>query len=419
MATCPILVIGGGPAGIMASLRASEIRPSSVCLLEKNASLGVKLSITGKGRCNLTNSASIEDFCERFGKNGVFLRNVFSRFFSPELMQYFQSRGLDLKTERQGRVFPVSDSSRSIMSVLETSLKTLSVKVYKGQPVKKIKRLADGYQVACEDGTVFTVQKLIVATGGSSFPQTGSTGEGFAFARELGHAVTPLSAGLVPLESRSFVRKLPGLVLKNIRITFTSGSQELQTPVGELLMTHFGISGPLVLDNSAQVAAWLVKGPVRVCVDLKPGLTEDMLDGKFRKELPLNGSMKLGNYLKTLLPQRLIEVVLEQASLDGDKKCHQVTQKERTGLVRLLKCLTFSVDKTRPLKEAMVTCGGVSLKEINPKTMESKISPGLYFCGEILDLAASSGGYNLQAAFSTGFAAGEAAALSLDSGEQE
>jgi len=399
---------------MMAALRACEIKPSCAWILERNTSLGRKLGLTGKGRCNLTNDASIEDFCGRFGRNGVFLRNVFSRFFASDLIAFFEARGLSMKTERQGRVFPSTDSSASVLSVLETALKTLSVEVRKGQRVKQIKRQEGSWLVFLEDGQTLKAEKVIVATGGASYPQTGSTGDGLMFARELGHSVVPLSAGLVPLESgERFIRQLQGLTLKNIRVTFSSGSRSLETPVGELLFTHFGVSGPLVLDHSGLINEWLKKAQVRLRVDLKPGLSEEQLGKKLQMELPAAASAKVCNYFKELLPQRLIDVVLEQADVDGQKKCHQVTQQERKRLVVRLKSFEFCVHKARPLEEAMVTCGGVSLKEINPKTMESRLAPGIYFCGEVLDLAASSGGFNLQAAFSTGYAAGEAAALSL------
>lgn len=417
--TRPIVVIGGGPAGVMAAVRASQVLPSSVELLERNDKLCVKLGLTGRGRCNLTNTAPIEDFCGRFGKNGVFLRNVFSRFFTPDLTAFFEDNGLKLKTERQGRMFPESDTSASVISVLFSSLKKSSVKTRTGCRVKNIKPEGGSKKILFEDGSSMQALKVVVATGGVSYPQTGSTGDGFIIARGLGHKVSPLSGGLVPLETKeAFIKGLQGLTLKNIRIKFSGAGHKMETETGELLFTHFGVSGPLVLDNSAVISDWLKQGQVKASVDLKCGLSEEELDRKFCSEFPKAGSAKVLNYLQEVLPKRLVDAVLGQAQVEADKKCHQLTSAERKALIHALKNFAFTITKPRPLAEAMVTCGGVSLKEIDPKTMGSRIVPGVYFCGEVLDLAASSGGFNLQAAFSTGWAAGEAAALSILEGNK-
>ncbi|MDD2866262.1 MAG: NAD(P)/FAD-dependent oxidoreductase [Candidatus Omnitrophota bacterium] len=408
----PIVIIGGGPAGIMAAERAADLKAPAVILLERNASLARKLGLTGKGRCNLTNEAPVEEFCRRFGTNGLFLRNAFSRFFSEDLMAFFEDRGLKLKKERQGRIFPSTDSSASITSILFSELKKLSVDVRLGRHVRKVKLDGGTKTVVFDDASSLECRLLIIATGGASYPQTGSTGDGFVWARELGHTVVPLKAGLVPLETREgFVKDLKGLTLKNISLIFTQGSRKLQTPVGELLFTHFGISGPLVLDHSVSVVDWLQNGHVGILLDLKPGLSPGELDKKLQSELRAAANADVGNYLRGLLPGRMTGVVAAQAGVDPAKKCHQVTLQERRRLSAALKGFSFTVHRARPMDEAMVTSGGVSLKEINPKTMESRIVPGLFFCGEVLDLAASSGGYNLQAAFSTGFVAGESAAL--------
>ncbi|MDD5573991.1 MAG: NAD(P)/FAD-dependent oxidoreductase [Candidatus Omnitrophica bacterium] len=410
-----MVIIGGGPAGIMAALRAAELQVPSVVLVERNASLARKLGLTGKGRCNVTNDAPVEEFCLRFGKNGVFLRGVFSRFFSGDLAVFFEDRGLKLKTERQGRVFPETDSSSSIVSLLSSELKKMKVDVRLRHCVGKIKIEPDRKIVFFEGAEPIATERLIIAVGGSSFPVTGSAGDGFAWARQIGHTVVPLRAGLVPLETKeTFVKDVQGLALKNVRLTFSQGRHRIETPIGEMLFTHFGISGPLVLDVSAAVADLLDQGGVQVSIDLKVGLSSQELDKKFQDELPAAGSAKLGNYFKSLLPGRLIDIFLRAAQVDPEKKCHQITAMERRHLVVTLKAFRAAVKRTRPLSEGMVTCGGVSLKEINPKTMESRIVPGVYFCGEVLDLAASSGGYNLQAAFSTGYVAGESAALSLE-----
>ncbi len=414
MNKCNIAIIGGGPCGIMAAIAAAR-KAKGVCLFEKNASLARKLTITGKGRCNLTNDTSVDLMVEKFGANGRFLRNCFSRFFVPDLMSFFANRGCRLKTERQGRVFPASDSSGSVVDCLKKEMKDAGVDVRLSSQVRRIEPGDQGFKIYFTGAEPATAQKIIIATGGASFPETGSTGDGFVFAKDLGHKVENIGPGLVPLETEEkFVKDIQGLTLKNIRLVFRSGLKSLESDMGELLFTHFGISGPLVLDMSAQVHK-LLKGTtnVKAMIDLKPGLSAEQLDLKLRNEFQRSGSAKLKNYLTELLPKRLVDVFLIVSRIEGGKKCNQVASQERKRMVDALKNFTLTIKKTRPLSEAMVTCGGVSLKEVDPRTMESKKVKGVYFCGEVLDLAAASGGYNLQAAFSTGFVAGEAAALSL------
>lgn len=427
-----IVILGAGPAGMMAGIRCCEILgdSSGIVLLEKNASVGRKLGLTGQGRCNVTNTCALDEFCGHFGINGQFLRNALHRLSPEDLMQFFEANGLKLKVERQGRVFPATDSSVSIISILKNVLQKFGVEIRLSYPVISIVPEGPGrFKIKLKDGLEILASRVIVAVGGSSYPETGSTGDGYKIAGDLGHTVTPFWGGLVPLEAEeSFVREMQGLALKNVKIVFEAvqaclpavqaclpaGREKIESEIGEMMFTHFGVSGPLVLDLSARAGAWLFEGKrVRLLLDLKPGLSAEELDKKIREELRACGNLMLKNYLKSALPQRFIDVFLRELCLDAQKPCHQVTLVERKKIVEGLKKFPFNIKRQRPLSEAMVTCGGVSLKEVDPRTMESKIVRGLYFCGEVLDLAASSGGYNLQAAFSTGYAAGEAAAKSL------
>lgn len=406
-----VIVIGAGPSGMMAALRAAEIT-DSVALFEKNASLGRKLGLTGKGRCNITNVSGLDVFLEKFGKKGLFLRNVFNKFFVDDLIRFFKDRGLEVKTERQGRVFPATDRSISVIDVFKKAMAKAGVDVCLSSSVHSVKVFEDGIKRVCfTDGKEVFAKTVIIATGGVSYPQTGSTGDGLRIARELGHRIEEASGGLVPLETQeSFVRDVQGLTLKNIRITFFAGNKKIESSIGELLFTHFGVSGPLILDISSDICKLLKKSKVRMLIDLKPGLEPGQLNIKMQREFQVSGSLMIKNYLADILPNRLVAVVLRSSKVSGEKKCHQITAPERSSLVSALKALELTITRPRPIVEAMVTEGGVSLNEINPQTMESRKAKGVYFCGEVLDLAAASGGFNLQAAFSTGYLAGESAA---------
>jgi predicted Rossmann fold flavoprotein len=410
-----IIVIGGGPAGIMAAIRASQLT-ENVALFEKNASLARKLGITGKGRCNVTNDCSLEEFLAHFEKKGLFLRDAFKHFFVKELFDFFKQRGCPLKTERQLRVFPVSDKAENVIEALNKALKEGSVGIHLNSSLQNIivkDNKITGIRTFNDEE--FLASRLILATGGVSYPETGSTGDGLRLAQWLGHKIEDLYPGLVPLETKeSFVRDLAGLTLKNIRLIFYKEAQTVATDVGEMLFTHFGISGPLVLDNSLFLTKHIQgKKELKMAIDLKPGLKTDQLDAKLLRDFQLQGNLIIRNYLGDLMPKKLAEVFLTVASMPVDKRCHQITNQERRKIVAILKAFPLTLMRSRPISEAMVTGGGVSLKDVNPRTMESKIVAGLYFCGEMLDLAASSGGFNLQAAFSTGYLAGESAAKSL------
>jgi predicted Rossmann fold flavoprotein len=410
-----ILIVGGGPAGMMAAIRAAQLG-DGVCLLEKNNGLGKKLLISGKGRCNLTNVGDIDNFLNNFSKSGEFLRDAFKVLPNTALMDFFEENGLRLKTERGGRVFPDSDKSVSVLLALKSRLQGQNIEIIYNSPVQSIICKDRIWQVTLKDRRVFAARKVILATGGASYAATGSDGFGFKLAASLGHKVVPLRPGLVPLETKEdFVCNLSGLSLKNVKVNFSQGRNKWQSDIGEMLFTHFGVSGPLILEASSKIIDWFKeKEPVVLSIDFKPGLSGQQLEERLLRDFKDMGSKTFKNILKELLPAKLIDNFVMLSNIPADKKAHQVTQAERMVIGRLLKDFRLTMTCPRPLDEAIVTRGGVSIKEINPKTMESRINPGLYFCGEIIDVDASTGGYNMQAAFSTGWLAGENAAKSLN-----
>lgn len=408
-----IIVVGGGPAGMMAGIRAGEIR-QDVALIEKNPHLGKKLLLSGKGRGNLTNLCTLEPFLKRFSKNGEFLRDAFKKFFNRDLINFFEQRGLRMKAERQLRVFPATNKSDSILKVLEKDLFNNRVKVIYKTTMKDV--LIQDNRVKgmlLKDGRVLPADKIILACGGVSYSSTGSTGEGIDLAARLGHRVVKLKPGLIPLETKHrYPQLLEGLTLKNIRLIFKSTKGKITSDIGELLFTSFGISGPLVLSSSGQIVDWLSEGAdVYVEIDLKPALSKEQLNARLLREIKLNPKKSLKNILKNLLPKRLVNVFIDIMKISSGKKSSQITQAERQKLASLLKVWRLDITKSRPIDEAMVTRGGVSLRDINPRTMESRLIKGLYFAGEMIDVDADTGGFNLQAAFSTGYLAGESAAL--------
>lgn len=398
---------------MMAAIRAAQLQ-QAVTLIENNPSLGRKLLLSGKGRCNLTNTCDLNSFIERFSGKGEFLRDAFKNFFYPQLMQFFEERKLGLKVERQMRVFPGTNKSADILRVLEQELTENKVKVTFKSLLKDIlHREGDAEGVLLSDGRKIMADRVILATGGASYAFTGSNGEGIKIAQRCGHLVVPLRAALVPLMVREkYPKILEGLTLKNIRIKFTDGRKQLLSPVGELLFTSFGISGPLVLTLSGKIVDWLLqeKG-VWVEVDLKPALSIEQLDNRLLREIKLNSKKGARNMLKSLLPLKMIDLFLRLAGISALEKASQINQQQRTKLIGLLKSFRMQISSALSLEEAMITQGGVSLKEINPRTMESRRIKGLYFCGEMIDLDADTGGFNLQEAFSTGYLAGESAAL--------
>ncbi len=407
-----IVVVGGGPSGMMAAIRAGQLG-GRVILVEKNPSLGKKLLLTGKGRCNLTNACNMDSFFERFSRNGQFLRDAFKVFFNQDLMDFFESRGLRLKTERQLRVFPVTDQSDSILEVLRKELRNLKVKILYNSQIEDV--ILEGGRVKglrIRDKTLISCDAVILATGGISFASTGSTGDGLKIAKKLGHRVVEPRPGLIPLVTKErYPKSLEGLALKNIRVVFTDGKKKIISEVGELLFTDFGISGPLVLSLSGGVVDWLAEGrKVYMDIDLKPALSEEKIEARILREIKDNPKKVIKNLLKDFLPMRLIDVFMDISHISPQKIANHITQEERRKISSLFKALRLNISRARPMNMAMITRGGISLKDINPRTMESRLVKGLYFAGETIDVAANTGGFNLQAAFSTGYLAGQSSA---------
>jgi predicted Rossmann fold flavoprotein len=405
-----IIVIGAGASGMMAAGRAAQCG-ARVLLLEKMPRVGLKLGITGKGRCNLTNQGDLTTFLESYFPDGRFLRNGFARFFNQDLIDFFEHRGLPLVVERGGRVFPQSNRALDVVSALLGYLKEYSVSLIKDHSVKEIV-IQDGRikGVITSHGR-FEAPGVILATGGASYPQTGSVGDGYRLAHKAGHSIVPLRPFLIPLTTKEpWVRELQGLSLKNVSASVYVKGRKIRSEFGEMLFTHFGISGPIILTLSGPVVDVLPQGEVTIALNLKPALSEDQLDERLKRELKTHHLKGLQGILKFLLPNSLIPIFLALTHLPGDKKGHQITAEERHRLKNLLTDFRLTVTGTRPLEEAIITAGGVSLKEVNPKTFESKLVSGLFFAGEVLDIQGKTGGYNLQAAFSTGWVAGESAA---------
>lgn len=409
-----VIVVGGGAAGLMAAASAAE-HGTAVTLLEKMPAPGRKLLITGKGRCNVTNVADVKTIIENIPGNGTFLYSALNAFSNRDLMAWLEERGVPLKAERGGRVFPVSDQARDVVAAFVRALGALGVAVVTGQAVKAIS-LADGRVsgAVTADGREWPADAVILAAGGASYPGTGSSGDGYRIAAALGHTVNPLRPSLVPLEvAEDWVTDLQGLALKNVAVTAVAGGKTLGEEFGELLFTHFGLSGPVILSLSNPVAAALRRDPgdeVLIVINLKPALSAETLDKRLQRDFAKFARKQFKNSLGDLLPASLTAVITDLSHIDPDKPVHQVTKEERARLAALLQNFTFTVTGTRPLAEAIVTAGGVRTKEINPATMASRLIPGLYFAGEVIDVDGYTGGFNLQAAFSTGYVAGRAAA---------
>ena len=409
--TVRVAVVGGGAAGMMAAIAAAE-SGAFVTLYERNDRLGKKLRITGKGRCNLTNRCELNEFLSNVPTNARFLYAALSRFSVEDTMAFFEDAGVPLKTERGKRVFPVSDRAGDVVSCLEKRCRALGVQI--------LHRRVSG--VVAEDGsvrgvllgaeTVEEADAVILCTGGKSYPMTGSDGDGYRFARQLGHTVTPLYPSLVPLVAQGkLCSSMQGLSLKNVSLCVknTQTGKTVYEDFGEMLFTHYGLSGPLVLSASAHLSD-ITPGKYEAVIDLKPALDEKMLDARIRSDFEKYRNRDLVNALDDLLPQKMIEPMITLCELDPRKKIHSVTREERERMVATLKGLRISLHGFRPIDEAIVTRGGVSVREVDPKTMESKCVSGLYFAGELLDVDAYTGGFNLQIAFSTAVAAGRAAA---------
>lgn len=403
------IIIGAGPAGMMAAIRAGE-RDRKILLLERNNTPGKKLLISGKGRCNLTNSCEIEDFLGKFSQSRDFLRNVFARFFNADLMSFFENSHLRLKEERGGRVFPESEKSGDVLNVLKAKLKNNNIKVILGERIREIiikDKKIEG--VLTYSNKRFLATRVAIATGGLSYPTTGSTGDGHRIAEALGHKIIPLRPGLSPiLIKERFIREWQGISLKNVRLTLFAGSKKIDERFGEMLFTHFGLSGPVVLDISGLLYDTLkLKSDVTISINFKPALDYKKLDARLLREFKANPKRSIKNIFKNLLPQGIISRFLEYCDISGDKGASQITVQERKRLIKNLFDLRLTVKGVMPIEDGIVTRGGVNTKEINPKTMESKLVKGLFFAGEIIDIDAKTGGYNMQAAFSTGWVCGD------------
>lgn len=410
-----IIVIGGGAAGMMAAVAASA-RGHHVVLLEKNEKLGKKLFITGKGRCNVTNGADVETLLSNVCTNEKFLYSAFYSFDNQSVMEIIERAGCPLKTERGDRVFPVSDHSSDVIAAFNRLLMRQGVELrlntcvkellWEGSLLEKNSRIQG---VRLKDGQILCADAVIVCTGGLSYPSTGSTGDGLRFAQETGHRVTDCRPSLVPLEAaEDWCRDLMGLSLKNVELRMLCGKRELYREQGEMLFTHFGVSGPLVLTASCYLGR--AKGPVKLYLDLKPALSENQLDKRLLRDFEEQKNKQFKNALGGLFPAKLIPVMIMLSDIDAEKKVNEITREERKTFAALMKNLPLTVTGTRSYAEAIITQGGVNVRDVNPSTMESKILSGLYFAGEVLDLDAHTGGFNLQIAWSTGHLAGESAA---------
>lgn len=404
-----ILIVGGGAAGMLASIFAAR-NGHEVHVYEKNEKLGKKLYITGKGRCNLTNACDMDALFASVRSNARFLYSAFYGFTNQDAMAFFEEEGLKIKTERGERVFPLSDKSADVLDTLRRSMRRAGAEVHLNTEVKDlIVRDGAAKGLILADQTRVEGDAVIVATGGLSYPVTGSTGDGYRFAKEAGHKVTDCIPSLTPFNIREdFVKELQGLSLKNVELRIYNGKKEVFREFGEMMFTHFGITGPLVLTASSFVGALAARQELRAVLDLKPALSEEQLDQRVLREFDANPNKSFKNVIGSLFPAKLTPVMIGLSGIDPDKKVHDISREERQGFVKLTKSLPMTVTGLRDYKEAIITKGGVAVKEINPSTMESKLVKGLYFIGEVLDLDAVTGGFNLQIAWSTAYAAGNA-----------
>jgi predicted flavoprotein YhiN len=428
------IVVGGGAAGLMAAGRTGELG-AKVLLLEKTDGCGKKILVSGKTRCNLTNAAELKDFIAMYGANGRFLYNAFHHFFRPELLSFLAHYGVATKVERGGRVFPVSDDAHDVVRALANYLDDYKVPTELNAKVTGIEKTKDAFFAIQTSKGNYQTKAVILATGGVTWPQTGSTGDGYKISSGLGHTIVALKPALVPLivEEIDLARAMQGVSLRNVRATAFQGKagevdpamtpqvnygrgekRSAHPPViesrfGEMLFTHFGLGGPLILLMSLAVVEALAASPVSVLIDLKPALNREQLRRRLQKDFDISGKRKIGSIMKEYLPGKMVESFVGLTGIDPEKQAHQINALEKEKIVDLLKALRFNIKSALPLANAIVTAGGVSLREIDPQTMASKLIPGLYFCGEIMDIDADTGGYNLQAAFSTGYVAGESA----------
>lgn len=403
-----VVVIGGGAAGLMAAVIAGR-EGAKVTLLEKMNYVGKKMGITGKGRCNITNACDMSEFIKNTPGNGKFLYGAYERFTNEDLLQLLHDAGLETKVERGGRVFPASDSALDVRNTFMKLMKHYGVDVHLEEPVKKL--LVDDSVVTgvVTDKETYHADAVVIATGGKSYPATGSTGDGYVLAAQVGHKITDIRPSLVPIVTEeSWVKDLMGLSLRNVELSVVAKNKVQAKMFGEMMFTHFGITGPIVLSLSHTVGKLMRKkniGTIGLDINLKPALSPETLDKRLQKDFDLYSKKQIINGMKDLLPSRLIPLIIELAGIDPQKPINQISKEERQQIGYMLQHMPLTVKGLRPVEEAIVTAGGISLKEFNPKTMESKLVKGLYGVGEVLDIDAFTGGYNLQAAFSTGYVA--------------
>lgn len=403
-----VVVIGGGAAGLMAAVIAGR-EGAKVTLLEKMNYVGKKMGITGKGRCNITNACDMSDFIKNTPGNGKFLYGAYERFTNEDLLQLLHDAGLETKVERGGRVFPASDSALDVRNTFMKLMKHYGVDVHLEEPVKKL-LIDDGVVTGVvTDRETYHADAVVIATGGKSYPATGSTGDGYILAAQVGHKITDIRPSLVPIVTEEpWVKDLMGLSLRNVELSVVAKNKVQAKMFGEMMFTHFGITGPIVLSLSHTVGKLMRKkniGTIGLDINLKPALSSETLDKRLQKDFDLYSKKQLINGMKDLLPSRLIPLIIELAGIDPQKPINQISKEERQQIGYMLQHMPLTVKGLRPVEEAIVTAGGISLKEFNPKTMESKLVKGLYGAGEVLDIDAFTGGYNLQAAFSTGYVA--------------
>ena len=419
-----VIIIGGGPAGMMAAISASQAG-NQVILIEKMKTLGRKLLITGKGRCNITSSLEMEEFIKNTPGNGMFLYSCYQKYTNKDIIQFLKSEGLEVKEERGNRIFPVTDKSQDVLNCFIKKLKKQNVKILLDEKVEQIitEQTEEPESQQCQkvvavktNKQIIKADKIILATGGKSYPLTGSTGDGYKIAKELGHTITPIKPSLVPLEiyDETIKKELQGLSLRNVKIKLIDKTKNktIYEDFGEMLFTHFGVSGPVILSSSAHLVRYknieelFKEHKIVLEIDLKPALTEEKLDSRILRDFETEKNKQFKNSLDKLLPQKMIEIIIKNSGINPQKQVNTITKNERLTLVKTLKHMQIEIKKFRPIEEAIITSGGINIKEINPKTMESKIVKGLHFAGEIIDVDSYTGGFNLQIAYSTGYVAG-------------
>lgn len=410
-----VIVVGGGPAGMMAAITAAE-NGNEVIIIEKMSSLGRKLLITGKGRCNITSSLYMSEFIKNTPGNGKFLYSAFQNYTNKDIIEFLKEQGLEVKEERGNRIFPITDKSVDVLNCFIKKIKESNIQCKLDTAVEKILVQNNEIIAVRTNKEMIKTNKVILATGGKSYPLTGSTGDGYNIAKSLGHTIEKIKPSLVPLEvyEKEYCQSLQGLSLRNIEIKIIDKDKKktIYEDFGEMIFTHFGISGPTILSASAHLIKYkdidylLKKKNIVINIDLKPALSEEQLDERILRDFKEFKNKQFKHSLDKLLPKKMIPLIIKLSKINEDKKVNEITKEERKKIVELLKNFTITIKDFRPVEEAIITCGGISTKEINPKTMESKIIKGLYFAGEIIDVDAYTGGFNLQIAYSTGYTAG-------------